>query len=84
VKSGRYSDVKASNVEEFFERGCPDATSHAKMFKVMQSELMKWHTDKIKLLFRGGECGDADKMMLDMITTVVVKLMNAARDKMGN
>jgi hypothetical protein len=78
VKSGRYGDLQASNVETFYRKACPDAETPA-MFKTMQAESLKWHPDKMCKLYPTCTPGDADKQVIDIICRVVLKLREGAK-----
>jgi hypothetical protein len=73
VKSGSYRDVKASNVKQFFQKAVP---ADANVATLMRRECLKWHPDRISRLLRDFQLNDADKLMLDMICTVVTDSLN--------
>jgi len=74
VKSGSYRDVKASNVKQFFQKAVP---ADANVATLMRKECLKWHPDRINRLLRDFQLSDADKMMVDMICTVVTDSLNS-------
>lgn len=78
VKSGSYSDVKDSAVEEFLQKAPPRTAIPADVVKLMRSECLKWHPDKIPVLFRGFEVREADRQAIDMICRVVTGMLNKA------
>lgn len=78
VKSGRFYDVKVSDVKTFYREACPTAGTPA-MFKTMQGESLKWHPDKMRMLYRTCTPGDADKLVIEMICRVVLELREEAK-----
>jgi hypothetical protein len=78
VKSGRFGDLQASSVKTFYRKACPNADTPA-MYKTMQAESLKWHPDKLCMLYRTCTPGDADKLIIDMICRVVLELREEAK-----
>jgi len=78
VKSGRFDDVKASDVKTFYREACPTARTPA-MFKTIQDESLKWHPDKMRMLYRTCTPGDADKLVIEMICRAVLDLREEAK-----
>jgi hypothetical protein len=74
VKSGSYRDVKASNVKQFFQKAVP---ADANVATLMRKECLKWHPDMISRLLRDSQLNDADKLMIDVICTVVTDSLNS-------
>jgi hypothetical protein len=83
AKSGRYADLNASSVKDFFQKACPDAESPDRMFKVLQGESLKWHPDKASVLFPGFTVGIAEREVLLMICRVVLGLRSEAHAQRG-
>ena len=80
-KSGRCGDLTAKSVKDFFTRAPPQACSPVTMFKLMGSESLKWHPDKIRRLLPDSERTDADEMIVNMICRVIIELRREAADK---
>lgn len=78
VKSGRFGDLTSGHVESFYREACPDAKTAA-MFKTMRRESLKWHPDKMCNLYRNCASGLADKMAIEMICRIVLKLREEAK-----
>lgn len=75
VKSGSYSDVGASAVEEFMQMAVPRDADTAKL---MRKECQKWHPDMVNSWLRGAEITDVDRIMIGMICRVVTDVLNKA------
>ncbi|KUJ09991.1 uncharacterized protein LY89DRAFT_597226 [Mollisia scopiformis] len=75
VKSGSYRDVKASAVEEFFEKAVPKDSGMAKR---LRKECMKWHPDSISRSPHADRFTTTDRMMADMICRVVTSLIDSS------
>ena len=54
------------------------------MFKLMQRESLKWHTDKIKVLLRGQNPNEADKLIVDLICRIVIEVRQDAQERKSN
>lgn len=81
MKSGRFLDVSAESVIEFFKSAPPKdlvGTAQCRL-KFFNAENRKWHTDKILQQFGSdimeGECKEA----MNMIAQLVVQLRHAAQ-----
>ncbi|KIX08742.1 uncharacterized protein Z518_03399 [Rhinocladiella mackenziei CBS 650.93] len=77
TKSGRFRDLTKSNVMTFYRNACPDAGTPA-MSKAMRAESLKWHPDKMSILYPSCEPGAADKEVILMICRVVLGLKEQA------
>ncbi|KAE9365553.1 hypothetical protein N431DRAFT_431006 [Stipitochalara longipes BDJ] len=73
VKSGLYSDVKASNAKEFLEKA---AKKDANPSKLLRKECQKWHPDTMDRWLRGVELTVAERMVIDAICRVVTGLLD--------
>jgi hypothetical protein len=54
------------------------------MYRALQLEVLKWHTDKIFPLLKEGQIGVVDKILVDMVVRVVIEVRaeaQVARDK---
>ena len=74
VKSGSYSDVRASNVKEFLKMAMP---RDANVAKIARKECQKWHPDMIYRLLQRSQLTEVDHMMIDMICREVTGLLNS-------
>lgn len=75
VKSGLFADVTEAAVHDFYRHACPDVGTD-KMAKTMKLENLKWHPDKIKLLYQGGvvEPDAKDIEAVNVICRTVLKM----------
>jgi len=79
VKSGRFADLSALAVREFFNNACPDTTNATLMFRVMRGESLKWHSDRWPLALPGFVIGDQERGVLHTIWHVVFELREQAQ-----
>jgi hypothetical protein len=66
--------VTEANVKVFFHMAPPDASIPAAMFKTMSMENLRWHPDKISLVFGGERPED-----VAMIGRIVIQLRATAQ-----
>lgn len=75
VKSGRYEDVKRSEVVEFYQK-----TTGLVEMSVLRQEYKRWHPDRSLKIFKNETFGPEDKLILDMIASILNDFKERARN----
>jgi hypothetical protein len=71
----------ASKVEEFFRNAPPKDTSTSKAIKLMRTECLKWHPDKLHMWLHGAKLSEVEGIMVEMILRVVTGILNTSADR---
>ncbi|KAI0180150.1 hypothetical protein GGR52DRAFT_229632 [Hypoxylon sp. FL1284] len=76
VRSGLQRDVNEASVKLFFEKAPPTElmSSGEKVFKLINAENKRWHTDKVMQRFGPDVVKGAAKPTLDLIAKVMIEL----------
>jgi hypothetical protein len=72
-------------VEYFFIKALPlplHSSDHAAFhFKLLQAETLKWHPDKIPMVFGSSAHDEIDQNLFNTISRIVIKLRAEARQR---